>query len=126
MEPTEYHITSSRDAGLLLIGLTGQATRDNAGRIAADVIALVTAERADRVLVDCTRIGGRLGVTDTYYHVREYRLGDHRPRRVAVIDLPEHAEYFTFHETAAANVGYGFLRYFSDPAAARRWAAAQE
>ncbi len=118
VEGPGYTITVEAVHDILELAISGQATRENAQEIAqafADV-----ASRYDKpVLVDVRDVEGRLGVTDTYYHVRNH---PHRRYKwkTAVIELPENASYYTFHEVTAMNAGLS-LRYFHTHEEARAW-----
>ena len=119
MTDAAYGIDCSWKDDILRIVITGHTTVRNAGAIAQEVITLAAAQRATRLLIDARNLQGRLGITDTYFHVRDYPA--EMPRtRTAVVDLAENEPYWSFHETAAANIGFA-LRYFVDVDAAGAW-----
>jgi hypothetical protein len=120
----EAHQTSVYRLGdILAIGISGQATTGNASEIARRIISLISEHKPAKLLIDCTGLVGRLGTFDTYYHVRDYPRDTYRPGKTAILENPENEEVYSFHQTAAANVGFE-LHYFTRMEDALKWLAA--
>jgi hypothetical protein len=90
---------------VLKVIILGSLVEKEAVDIAQTVYEIFDQYKPDKVLIDCTYFIGRLGVVETYTHVRESRPGKHRPSKVAVFDNPENKNYFSFYETTGANIG---------------------
>jgi len=120
MSNKSYEIRSSFDEDVLKVIISGSLAEKEAVDIAQIVYEIFDQYKPDKVLIDCTHLIGRLGVVETYMHVRESKPGKHRPSRVAVFDNPENKDYFSFHETTGSNIGLR-ARFFSDLAEALRW-----
>lgn len=119
VEGPDYTVVVQAHSDILELALSGQATRENASEI-ADVVTNIAIRYDCPVLVDVQALKGRLGVTDTYYHVRRDRPHRQLGRKTAVVDLPENASYYTFHEITATNAGFN-IRYFNTLENARAW-----
>ena len=115
-----YEIFFSLDDDVLKIVISGSLVKGEAFDIAQAVYEIFDQYKPSKVLIDCAHFVGRLGVTDTYTHVRAIRPGKHRPSRVAVFDNLENKDYFSFYETTSLNVGFN-ARFFGDLAKAQRW-----
>lgn len=120
MTEKAYQIRFSWDKDVLKIAITGTLIRKDANDIAERVGEIFDEHKPAKALIDCTGLDGRLCVVDTFFHVREYRTSLHRPLKVAVLDRPENRDYYSFHETAAANVGLS-PRFFGNHDEAVRW-----
>ena len=108
-EPSdEYSITVSNAGPVTVSALNGRASASNSAAISVRVIDLVQELKPERLLIDCRDLEGRLDTAGTYYHVKAYPRVDHHPAKTVVLERPEHFEYFSFHETVAANRGYPF------------------
>lgn len=113
-----YQVVASPQGDVLQIKLTGE-TDGHADEIARDVFAQIEATHARKLLIDTRQLTGRLGLGSMYLHMQRYpRNAPHI--KTAVVDLPEHTEFATFHELAASNLGYS-IRYFEDPRQAWDW-----
>lgn len=112
-------IIVSWNEDVMEIGITGQASKQNANEIAEHVIKMLSEHRPDKVSVDCTRLVGRLSLVNTYYHARHYPGQRHRPVKLAVLDVPKNKGYFSFHETTA-DAGAP-IKYFTDSEKAVKW-----
>lgn len=123
MEQENYEICSAWENDVLRIsisGTLGEPMMAGAKRIGQNVAELFDEHAPDKVLIDCTNLTGRLGVAETYFHLREYRPGAHLPSKVAVLDLPENRALFSFQETTGMNAGL-FAKYFGNLAEALQW-----
>ena len=120
MGKKDYQVDKSMERDILFISITGKASKRNAGEIARIVFEAVQELKPIKVLVDCTKLVGRLSLTETYYHVREYPAQPHVVSKSAIVDLPENAEYYNFHQVTAANVGVP-MKYFTDIDTAVEW-----
>ncbi len=119
VEGPGYVIVVEALSDILELSISGQATLENAYEIAERVTDITTRHRKP-VLMDVRTVKGRLGVADTYYHVRRDRPQEQSKWKTAVVDLSENASYYEFHQTTATNVGF-FIRYFNTPEDARAW-----
>jgi len=120
MKNKSYEIFVSLDDDVLKIVISGSLVKKQAFDIAQAVYEIFDRYTPNKVLIDCTQFVGRLGVGDTYTHVREIKPGRHRPSRVAVFDNLENKNHFSFYETTSLNVGFN-ARFFGDLAKAQRW-----
>ena len=127
MSNESYTIHFSYDADVLKVVISGTLVTEKttnmkgeAKNIAQTIYGAFEQYKPEKVLIDCTRLIGRLGVTETYFHVREIKPSQHHPARVAVMDIPENKEYFLFHETVGANSGLT-SRFFGDQIDALQW-----
>lgn len=120
MTEKAYQICFSWDRDVLKIVIAGTLLRADANDIAESVGEIFDRHKPAKVLIDCTGLDGRLSVVDTFFHVREHKISLHRPFKVAVLDRPENKDYYSFHETAAANVGL-HPRFFGNHEEAVRW-----
>lgn len=119
MDENHYKVDVSWNKDILWITISGKATRQNASEMAKSVFGAQEELKPAKVLIDCTRLEGRLSITDTYFHVREYPKLNH-PTKRAILDRPENREFFTFHETTSINAGV-LMKYFTDIDKALKW-----
>ena len=120
MEKEEkYQISSSVNEGILEIVLTGETIETEIEKLVNEVISIIRANGLKNLLVDVRAIKGRFGYMEAYSRVRSYPL-DLLKVNVAVVDLPENADYESFHETTAQNAGVK-LKWFTKIDAARDW-----
>ena len=115
----EYQISSSVHEEILEIVVTGEEVSSNSERMKNDIDNVIIKNNLKNVIIDVRVLKGRLGVTDTYQRVRNYHP-DIRKFNVAIVDLPENAEYQNFHETTSQNAGLRF-KWFTDMDTARDW-----
>lgn len=115
----EYRIATQRHEEILQIEVAGTGGRENADAIARDVIAAIRTAQANKILIDVRPFQGRMGVADTFFHVRRYPL-DLKHVRTAVIDLKEHKAFTAFFETTAATLGFS-IRHFNETPDALAW-----
>jgi hypothetical protein len=121
MSEQTYEIGVSWNDDILEVVLSGEASEQNAGGIARDVITMACERRPRRLLVDCRTLTGRLGFADTYFLVREYPLeGAYITPRIAVVDTTANRNQAAFQETTTRNLGLN-LRYFSSKDDAIEW-----
>lgn len=118
-----YQLSHEYCDGTIKVAIRGQddvISLETARCIASEVrAALDSHPDADSLLVDVRELRGRMRITDTFWHVREY-AAKRQATRIAVIDRPENAELSRFHENAAGNLGFA-LRYFETTSEARVW-----
>jgi hypothetical protein len=115
-----YRILTSVKEGILEIVLTGEIAKPDTHKIMMnEIIDLEKSANVKKQLVDIRRLKGRLGTIEIYNFVRDYP--PNRPRmKVALVDIPEHAETASFHETTACNAGLTF-KWFTDIDEAKMW-----
>ena len=119
MEENHYKVDVSWDKDVLLITISGKATKQNASEMAKSVFGAQEELKPPKVLIDCTELEGRLSIIETYFHVKEYPKLKH-PTKRAILDKPENREFFTFHETTSVNSGVK-MKYFTDIDKALNW-----
>ncbi len=112
MNDGTYQIAVSWHEEVLQIVISGEVTAVTADELAQKVPQLIRAHKPGRVLIDCLAVQGRLSVIETFFHVRKYPPRNHFNPRVAVLDRAENESYYSFHEIAAANVGFQ-IKYFN-------------
>ena len=120
MNKMDFAVGVVRREDILWIEITGKASSRNAGEIARTVFEAVQEHKPPKALIDCRKLVGRLSLTETYYHVREYPAQPHVVSKSAIVDLSENAEYYNFHQVTAANVGVP-MKYFTDIDTAVEW-----
>lgn len=113
-----YQVVATPQGDVLQVKLSGE-TGEHADDIARVVIEKILASHTRKLLVDSRQLKGRLGLGALYLHMQRYP-GELPHVKTAVLDLPEHTEFATFHELAAGNLGYS-IRYFDDPNKAWDW-----
>lgn len=123
MDERTYQISVSWLDDILHIVLTGQATELNIAEIVREVTRIATEMKPRLLLMDARGIKGRLGLPGTFLQAQEYPKAYVTPA-VAVLDVVENRKYYTFHETAARNVGFN-LRYFNESEEAVAWLRSQ-
>lgn len=115
----EYQISSSIKDEMLEIILTGAETQNTFRKMKNEIDNIIIKSSVKNVLIDCRKLQGRIGITDTYEQVRSYPPEIYKVR-IALVDLHENSEYQNFHETTAINAGMKF-KWFTDTEAARTW-----
>jgi hypothetical protein len=115
----EYQVSASVNDEILEIILTGEESDITSERMRKEIDNIIIASNIKNVLIDVRVLRGRLSISGTYERVR-----NHAPEinhvKLAVLDLPENAEYQKFHENTACNAGLS-LKWFTDINAARTW-----
>lgn len=114
----EYQISSSVNEGILEIILTGEVIESDAEKISNEVIAIIEENNIENVLADVRDIKGRF-FTEAFSFVRHYPPDICRIK-VAVVDIPQNANFQSFHEITAKKSGVSF-KYFTNKNAARDW-----
>ncbi len=118
-EKTEYHLSTSAREGIVEIVLTGTVTKEGVEKLTNEVLGIAKRLTAKYLLVDVRTLAGRFGPIEAYYRVRSYPP-DRPTLHTAVVDIPENAEYESFHQTTARSVGQS-MRWFTSVEAARGW-----
>jgi len=118
-DKAEYQISSSVNEGILEIILTGKETQSTFEKMKKEIDNIIITSIVKNVLIDCHALKGRLGITKTYERVRSHPPEIYKVN-IALVDLPENADYQKFHETTALNAGMKF-KWFTDIASARAW-----
>jgi len=115
----EYQISSSFNEGILEIIITGKVTKDFIGQLDHDVYSLIKSINPRKLVVDIRALKGRLGITETFFHSKDYPSGLHRIPS-AIVDLPENADFQSFVEDVKSNIGIS-TKWFTDIEVARNW-----
>lgn len=120
MTDQPYSVSTTWEDGILRIVVKGRQGDQKFSEIAAVIFQHLGEKRPECALVDVRALVGRPSTFETYDGVRAYPPRRYVPRRQAVLDLPAHRDFFSFHEDTSANVGVP-LKYFTDEAAALVW-----
>jgi len=112
---TEYQISSSMNDGILEIIITGNAIGSVFKNMSNELNAIIKANNAKKLIIDACALKGRLDTSEIYRYVRNHHSITYE-LEVAIVDLPENADY----ATAVKNAGLLF-RWFTDIDAARNW-----
>lgn len=115
----EYQISTSVKDEMLEIILTGEESQSTFAKMKNEIDSIIIKSTVKNVLIDCRSLKGRLGITKTYERVRSYSPEIYKVH-IALVDLPDHADYQNFHETTALNAGMRF-KWFTDVDDARTW-----
>lgn len=115
----EYQLSSSVNERILEIVITGKITANTVRNIDEEIVALVKTTETRGLLIDFRAVKERLGVTEAYFHVRDFPP-ELRRVDIALIDLEENADHRSFHETMASNAGLR-TKWFIDINTARNW-----
>ncbi len=118
-QKAEYQISSSMKEGILEIILTGEESQSTFEKMKIEIDNIIIKSIVKNILIDCRALKGRLGITKTYERVRSHPPDVYKVN-IALVDLPEHADYQNFHETTALNAGMRF-KWFTDADDARTW-----
>lgn len=119
-DPT-YTIAVSWNNDILVLTLSGLASKQNTQEIMQAITGLCLENRPTKLLVDCRNLQGRLGILDTYLAMKDYPLKDKFiVPKIAIIDVPENRNESSFHETAIRNIGLN-IRYFLTETEAVAW-----
>jgi hypothetical protein len=119
-EKTNYQISTSVNEGILEIVITGELTKDTFDRTHAEVISIVRAKNPKALLFDIRLLKRPPDqLAGAYFRVRG-RPPDVRRLPSAIVDPSANADYRSFYETTAANVGHP-IKFFTDIEDARAW-----
>ena len=114
-----YQVSMSVREGITEILMTGEVTYHDVENITNEVRNDAWKLNTRYALIDLCGLKGRFGLAATYFRVRSYPPD--RPKiHTAIVDLPENADYESFHENTAFNAGLS-LKWFTDIDAARAW-----
>ena len=111
----EYQISSSVNEGILEISITGNAIGSVFENMSNEVDVIIKANNSKKLIIDACALKGRLDISEIYRYVRNHHSITYEIE-VAIVDLPENADY----ATAVKNAGLLF-RWFTDIDAARNW-----
>lgn len=114
-----YTISVYLNGDILEIILTGDLTRDLHDTIVRDVLSAIRDHSAKKVLIDISALKGRLGMADSYEHVRNFPSHIYN-MRFAMVNVHGQNEIEKFQETTALNAGIK-VKWFADVGAARTW-----
>ncbi|MGP8153002.1 MAG: STAS/SEC14 domain-containing protein [Smithella sp.] len=115
----EYQLTTSVNEGMFEIIMTGKVSASSIEKLHNEVTAVIKANGIQNLLVDIRAVDGRFRIAETYLYV--IRSFSDRPKvNNAVVDIPDNANFLSFYDDAAINVGLS-VKGFSDIDAARDW-----
>ena len=119
-EKAKYQISISVKEGTTEVVITGEVTKDNIDQLHADMIALLKENKPEAVLIDISEVKAhRDDFSSAYFRTRSLPPDVIR-LPAAVVDPKSNADYISFYETTAANVGQ-LVKWFADIDAARTW-----
>jgi hypothetical protein len=116
---TDYQISSSVHEGIVEIVITGELTSTAFNKLHVEAIEIIRELNAKAVLCDIRALKGPHEFGEAYFRVRNMPQ-DIKSLSAAIVELPNDKAYQSFHEDAAANVGWP-LKWFTDIDAARAW-----
>jgi len=113
-----YNISASENDNIVEIIITGEVADHCIDKLVHEVQAILEPMNPKKLLEDVRSLKIKRSITDIYSLVRNYppllRI------KTAVVDIPEHSGFESFHETTARNAGI-LMKYFTDINKAREW-----
>lgn len=116
-----YKIEISDEPGFLRFDIEGNQDRQTDADIDREIASECIERGAKAALVDIRRLAGRLSILENHEAAKSFR--QRMPlslRRIAIIDLPEHAARSEMYEVTAQNRG-ARLRFFDSVTLAQEW-----
>ena len=114
-----HKLESALEGGMLRVRIGGEREPNSALQIIGEVWQLVQQPGVKALLVDLRQLQGRATLSETYFSIRNYPIAGIR-MRCAVIELPQHMDRASFHDTAAGNLGFS-IKHFIEEADAVEW-----
>ncbi len=118
-EETNYQLSTSVNEGIVEFVLTGKLTQNGVEKLTNEALGIAKTLNARYLLVDVRALEGRFGPAEALHRIRSYPP-DRPTLHTAVVDIPENAEYGSFHEALTRSFGLS-LRWFASVDAARAW-----
>lgn len=118
-EKAGYQIFSSIKDGILEIVFNGELLESEVNSLMDDVLGIIKPNNTGKILADIRNAAGRFGYAETYFRVRDFPA-DKPIADVAILDVPQNAEYGSFLEATAYNAGFSW-KYFTDKDEAIDW-----
>ena len=115
----EYQISSSVNEEFIEVVITGVVTDDFFEKVQAEINTVLASINATKLLVDVSALQVPRVFSEAYSRI----IVTYPPLlhiKIALVDVPENAEYQKYHETMARNVGLSF-KWFTDIDEARVW-----
>lgn len=116
-KPT-YNISASENDCIVEVVITGEVADHYIDTLEHEVQAILKPMNPKKLLANVSSLKIKRSVTDIYIRVRKYppllRI------KTAVVDIPEHSDFQSFHETTARNAGIT-MKCFTDIDEARKW-----
>jgi hypothetical protein len=119
-EKANYQLSISLNEGITEIVITGEVTKDNIDQLHNEVINLLMKQVPKAVLVDISEVRAHRDEFSSAYFRTRSLPPDVIRLPAAVVDPRSNADYVSFYETTAANVGQ-LVKWFADIEAARTW-----
>lgn len=116
-KPT-YNISASENDGFIEVIITGEVADNYIDQMEQEVQDILKPMNPKKLLADVRSLKIKRSITDTYIRVRKYPPLLHI--KTAVLDIPEHSDFQSFHETTARNAGIP-MKSFTDINKAREW-----
>jgi len=113
-----YDISVSENDGIIEVVITGEVADHYVDKMEQEVQDILKPMNPKKLLADIRSLKIKHSITDTYIRVRKYPPLLHI--KTAVLDIPEHADFQSFHETTARNAGIP-MKSFIDIHKAREW-----
>ena len=112
-EKTNYQLSSSVNEGILEIVGKGEVTETTIDRLHDEIIEIVMTKNAKAVLCDVRALKGPDDLGAACFRVRKIPPSVKGRPYAAVVDSLENADYQSFYETTAGNVGH-LVKFFTD------------
>jgi hypothetical protein len=118
MEKKSYSISTSENNGIVEIVFTGEIKKGSIKEVVDELHTIIKPMNAKKLLQDFSSLKMPREYVEVYERVRKYP--PHLCVKTAVVDLPQYADFESFHETTARNAGID-MKWFSDIDEARKW-----
>jgi len=115
----DYEIKTSVKDGIAEIAVSGVLKRIYYNKMQKELDEIVRKVNVNNILLDARSLDGRYGIAETYLRVRNYPPHV-LEKRFALVDIAENADYASFHENTARNIGMD-MKWFTDIEKARAW-----
>jgi polyhydroxyalkanoate synthesis regulator phasin len=113
-----YNISTSENEGIVEIVFTGEVTKDFIEKLGIELYAILKPMNPEKLLADVRSLKMPREYIEAYSRFTDYLP----PLRVniAIVDIPENADFESFLEAIANNAGLS-LKCFTDISKARSW-----
>jgi hypothetical protein len=119
-EKTNYQLSASVNEGMAETVITGEITEDTIDQLHNDVLALLKKRQPKALLIDISTLEGRYDdVSAAFFRTRSLPPDVIR-LPAAVVDPKSGADFVSFYETTAANMGQT-VKWFADIEATKTW-----
>lgn len=117
-DKSTYKIEIAGNNGIVEIVLTGEVKKGSLKEVVDEIHTMVKPMNAKKLLQDFRAFKMPREYIEAYERVRKYP--PHLCVKTAVVDLPQYADFESFHETTARNAGID-MKWFTDIDEAMEW-----